>query len=213
MKPTNNGDLWAAVHAERAALAEDLAGLNDHQWAEPSLCGRWVVEEVVAHLTAAASIGSFRWIGSILAARFDADLHNQRRLEELRGANPSETLSRFRNVVGSTKAPSKHTAAWLGEVVVHSQDIRRPLGLQGTPATDAVTAVAEFYAARDFAVNSHSTVKGLRLEATDGPFQSGSGPLVTGTTLALTMAMTGRQIYCDDLAGDGVATIRSRYAH
>lgn len=200
------------MHAERGALAEDLAGLTAEQWAEPSLCGRWVVEEVVAHLTAAASIGSFRWIGSILAARFDADLHNRRRLEEQRGANPGETLSRFRNVIGSTKAPSKHTAAWLGEVVVHSQDIRWPLGLQRTPAADAVTSVAEFYAARDFAVNSHSAVKGLRLEATDGPFQFGSGPLVTGTTLALTMAMAGRDVYFNELAGDGVPTMRSRSA-
>jgi uncharacterized protein (TIGR03083 family) len=49
--------VWPAVHAERAALADDLAGLDDAQWAQPSLCGRWVIEEVVAHLTAAASIG------------------------------------------------------------------------------------------------------------------------------------------------------------
>lgn len=53
-------DLWAAIHAERAALAEDLAGLSDEQWATPSSCGRWTVEQVVAHLTAAASTGGFR---------------------------------------------------------------------------------------------------------------------------------------------------------
>lgn len=203
--------MWAAVHAARAELAGDLECLNDDHWAQPSLCGRWVVEEVVAHLTAAASIGSFRWVRSIVGARFDPDLHNQRRLEEHRGATPAETLSRFRAIVRSTKAPSKHTAAWLGEVIVHSQDIRRPLGLNRTPTLDAVTEVANFFAARDFAVSSHSTVKGLRLEALDGPFQYGSGPVVTGTTLALTMAMAGRAAYCDELAGDGVAILKSRY--
>ncbi len=212
MEPTTTADLWAAVHAERAALADDLAGLTERQWAERSSCGQWSVEEVVAHLTAAASIGVFRWVGSIVGARFDPDLHNQRRLEEQRGATPSETLSRFRAVVGSTTAPSKHTAAWLGEVIVHGEDIRRPLGLDRTPAIDAVTAVAQFYAARDFAVSSHSAVKDLRLEATDGPFRFGSGPTVRGTTLALTMAMAGRAMYCDDLAGDGVPTLRSRSA-
>jgi hypothetical protein len=101
-------------------------------------------------------------------------------------------------------------AAWLGEVVVHGEDIRRPLGLNRTPAIDAVTAVARFYAARDFAVSSHSAVKGLRLEATDGPFRFGSGPTVRGTTL--TMAMAGRAMYCDVLVGDGVPTLRSRSA-
>ena len=48
---TTRGALWAAIHAERAALADDLATSDDNQWAQPSLCGRWAVEEVVAHLT------------------------------------------------------------------------------------------------------------------------------------------------------------------
>jgi len=210
MEPNSPADLWAAVHAERAALAEDLAGLDDARWAERSLCGQWTVEEVVAHLTAAASIGRLRWLSSVVGARFDFDLHNQRRLEEQRGAAPAETLSRFRAFIESRKAPSKHTAAWLGEVVVHAQDIRRPLGLQRTPAGDVVTEVAQFFVRRDFTVSSRSAAEGLRLEATDGPFACGSGELVRGTTLALTMAMAGRGTYCDDLTGDGVPTLRVR---
>jgi hypothetical protein len=43
-----------------------------------------------------------------------------------------------------------------------------------------------------------------------GPFNTGSGPLVSGTTLALTMAMTGRRAYRDALHGDGAATLRER---
>jgi hypothetical protein len=34
---------------------------------------------------------------------------------------------------------------------------------------------------------------------------AGSGPLVSGGTLALIMAMTGRVTHCDDLGGDGLA--------
>ena len=49
-------DLWALVHAERAALADDLAGLDAEQWRHDTLCGEWDVEQVVAHLTAAASL-------------------------------------------------------------------------------------------------------------------------------------------------------------
>lgn len=202
--------LWSAAHVERAALADDLAGLDDAQWGQPSLCGRWTIEEVVAHLTAAASVGPLRWFASVVGARFDFDLHNERRLAEHRGATPAETLERFRRVITSTTAPLGPVAAWLGEVVVHAQDIRRPLGVLRTPPVDVVTAVAEFYARRDFAVRSRSAITGLRLEATDGSFATGAGPLVSGTTLALTMAMAGRPAYCDDLAGPGVAELRAR---
>lgn len=202
--------LWAAVRAERAALADDLAELSEAQWAQPSLCGSWTVREVVAHLTAAASIGRWRWIASIVGARFDPDLHNQRRMMEHCGATPGDTLERFRQVITATTAASGHTAAWLGEVIVHATDIRRPLGFSYTPSIDATTEVARFFAQRNFTVASKSAIDGLRLEATDGPFTIGSGPLVRGTTLALTMAMAGRGAFCDELSGPGVATIRSR---
>ncbi|MEF3121177.1 maleylpyruvate isomerase family mycothiol-dependent enzyme [Kocuria flava] len=210
MNAMSRDRLWAAVHTERARLAEDLAGLDEAGWAAPSLCGRWSVEDVVAHLTAVASIGRLRWMRSVLAARLDFDRHNQRRLEEHRGASPAETLERFRSVLLESTGPSGHTAAWLGEVVVHAQDVRRPLGLERTPGIGAATEVARFFARRDFAVPSRSTAAGLRLQATDGPFATGDGPLVRGTTTALVMAMAGRRAYCADLTGEGAAVLAAR---
>lgn len=209
-KPAARDALWLATRSERAALAEDLADLDDVQWAQPSLCGRWVIEEVVAHLTAAASLGPLRWFASAFGARFDFDLHNERRLAEQRGATPAETLQRFHRIITSTTSPVGPAAAWLGEVVVHAQDIRRPLGLLRTPPVETVTEVARFYASRNFTVAGRRAIEGLRLEANDGPFTAGSGPLVSGTTLALTMTMAGRAAYCDDLTGPGVATVRAR---
>lgn len=211
-EPETRDQLWAAAHAERAALADDLAGLDAARWVHPSLCGEWTVEEVVAHLTAAASLGPLRWIRSVLGARFDFEKHNARRLAEHRGATPAETLERFRRIIGNSVSPPGPTAAWLGEVVVHAQDIRRPLGLPGTPALPATTAVARFFASRDFTVAGRSAAAGLRLEATDGPFTTGTGPLVRGSTIALTMAMAGRLAYCDDLTGPGLDTLRDRCA-
>ena len=204
------GDLWALAHAERAALAKDLAGLNAEQWRHDTLCGEWDVEEVVAHLTAAASLNQWQWLRSMLAARFRPDVHNQRRLAEYRGSTPAETLDRFRTVINSTTAPSSHTPAYLGEVVVHAQDIRQPLGLVRTPSVDALTPVANFFAQRDFTVASHTHVADLQLRADDGPFATGTGPLVTGSTLALVMSMAGRVPYVAELDGPGVPTLRSR---
>ena len=210
MARPQDGPLWALAQAERAALAEDLAGLSAEQWRHATLCGEWDVEQVVAHLTAAASLSQSQWLRSMLAARFRPDVHNQRRLAEHRGRTPAETLDRFRAVITSTTAPSSHTPAYLGEVVVHAQDIRQPLGLARTPGVDALTPVADFFARRDFTVPSRTRVAGLQLRADDGPLATGTGPLVTGSTLALVMSMAGRMPYVAELDGPGVPTLRSR---
>ena len=202
--------LWALAHAERAALADDLADLNTEQWRHSTLCDKWDVEEVVAHLTAAASLTQGKWLRSMLGARFRPHVHNQRRLAEYQGDDPAETLDRFRAVVDSTTAPSAHVPAYLGEVVVHAQDIRRPLGLKQVPSVDALTPVAEFFARRNFAVPSSSRIADLHVQADDGPFTAGSGPLVTGSTLALVMSMAGRTTYADELDGPGVQLLRTR---
>src|ERR1017187_9898544 len=210
MARSRDNHLWALVHAERTALADDLSGLNAEQWQHGTLCGQWDVEEVVAHLTAAASLNQRRWMRSMLGARFRVDVHNQRRMVEHRGSTPAETLDRFHAVISNTTAPSGHTPAYLGEVVVHAQDIRQPLGLPRTPDVDALTPVADFFARRDFTVASRTTVAGLQLRADDGPFATSTGPLVTGSTLALVMSMAGRAPYIDQLDGPGVSTLRAR---
>ncbi len=210
MARPQDGPLWALVQAERAALAEDLADLSAEQWRHATLCGEWDVEQVVAHLTAAASLSQSQWLRSMLAARFRPDVHNQRRLAEHRGRTPAETLDRFRAVITSTTAPSSHTPAYLGEVVVHAQDIRQPLGLARTPGVDALTPVADFFARRDFTVPSRTRVAGLQLRADDGPLATGTGPLVSGSTLALVMSMAGRTPYVAELDGPGAPTLRSR---
>lgn len=212
MAKTQDTQLWALAHAERAALADDLAGIGPEQWRHGTLCGQWDVEQVVAHLSAAASIGQWRWIRSMLGARFRPDVHNLRRLNEHLGATPHQTLEQFRAIVTSTTAPTSDTAAYLGEVVVHAQDIRQPLGLPHVPSIEALTPVAEFFARRDFAVPSRSNAAGLELKADDGPFAAGTGSLVTGPTLALVMAMAGRGAYLEQLQGPGVETLRQRLA-
>jgi uncharacterized protein (TIGR03083 family) len=210
MARSSDDHLWVLARAERTALARDLSDLSAEQWHQGTLCGEWNVEEVVAHLTAAASLNQWRWARSMLGARFRVDVHNQRRLAEHQGSTPAETLDRFRSIIGSTTAPSGHTPAYLGEVVVHAQDIRQPLGLPRTPVVDALTPVAEFFARRNFTVASRTAVAGIQLRADDGPFATGTGPLVTGSTLALVMSMAGRAPYIDQLDGPGVPTLQAR---
>jgi uncharacterized protein (TIGR03083 family) len=203
-------ETWPLVHAERAALAADLAGIDDGQWTTPSLCTGLSVREVLAHMTAAASLNGVRWLAGVIRCRFDFDKQVAMRLAEQLGSSPAETLARFERVVTSTTSPPLPTIAMLGEVIVHSEDIRRPLGVEREYPIGTVTQLARYYAGSDQVVLAKGRVRGLRLAATDGPFAGGEGPLVSGPTLALVMAMTGRAAYLDELEGDGVATLKER---
>ena len=201
---------WDLIHAERAALAADLADLTDAQWRTPSLCAGLSVREVLAHLTAAASLNGVRWFAGVLRCRFDFDRQVAMRLAEQLGDSPAETLRRFERVVTSTTTPPLPRLAILGEAVVHGEDVRRPLGLRRTYPVEVLELVARYYAGTDQVVVARRRVRGLRLEATDTGFTTGSGPLVSGPTLALVMAMTGRRVFCDELTGEGVAELRTR---
>lgn len=210
MAKSNDEHLWALTHAERATLVDELTGLDAEQWHHRTLCGKWDVQQVVALLTQAASTNQWQWLRSMIRAGFRPELHNQRLLKRHLGKTPAETLERFRAVINSTVVPSGDTPAWLGEVVVHAQDIRQPLGLLRTPSVDALTPVADFFARRSFTVKSRAGVAGLSLRADDGPFAAGTGPLITGSTLALVMTMAGRETYLHNLDGPGLPTFHAR---
>jgi uncharacterized protein (TIGR03083 family) len=201
---------WSLIHTERAALAADLAGLTDQQWSTPSLCEQFTAREVLAHLTASASLNAFRWLAGVIRCRFDFDKQVAMRLAEHLGTSPADTYARFRAVIGSTTKPPLPILAMLGETIVHGEDIRRPLGIRRDYPIDTVTLLAEYYCDSDQVVLAKGRIRGLRLAATDGPFGTGSGPLVSGPTIALIMAMTGRGVFCDHLVGDGVTILRDR---
>lgn len=208
----SDSELWGFIHQEREVLAEDLRALSPGQWTEPTLCSAWDVEHVLAHLSAAASTTQGKWLRSMVVAGFRPAVHNERRLQQHLGASPAQTLGHFESIINSNVAPTKDTAAYLGEVVVHAQDIRQPLGIATVPSIRALTAVAEFFASRNFAVPSRAVAEGLEFFADDGGFRAGSGPSVSGPTLALVMVMAGRRAYLDELRGPGVKVLRERLA-
>ncbi|WP_394618618.1 maleylpyruvate isomerase family mycothiol-dependent enzyme [Lentzea sp. JNUCC 0626] len=204
---------WSLVHAERAALAADLADLTDEQWATTSLCAELSVREVLAHLTAGAVLSFPRWFLGVLRVRFDFDRQVVDRLREQLGDSPAETLARFQAAVNRSTTPLGFRGSSLGalaEQVVHAEDIRRPLGIPRVPPAEVLVAVAEHYASTDLVVLAKGRIGGLRLVATDTGFATGEGSEVRGPTLALIMAMTGRAAACAELTGDGVAELRGR---
>lgn len=203
-------DLWTLVAGERGALADDVAGLTPEQWASRSLCRDWTVREVVAHLTAAASTRPGAFLAQFARAGFNFDTYAQAGLSRRLGADTGATLSGFRAVQGSKTSPPGPKATWLGEVVVHAEDIRRPLGIAHVYDPEAVRQAADFYKGSNTLIGAKSRIAGLALKATDQDWSSGTGPTVEGPLLSLVMAMTGRTAHVDDLTGEGVETLRSR---
>src|ERR1700758_1220962 len=205
-------DLWATIAAERGALASDLADLTPAQWDTASLCAGWTVRDLVAHLSATASLNPATFFLGMTKAAFNFDKFANGQIAKHRGADPGATLAEFRGLQNSTSAPPGPKTSWLGEVVVHGADVRRPLGIPHTYSPDAVRQVIDFYKGSNMLIGSKNRVAGLSLQATDHDWAHGQGEAVEGPLLSLLLAMTGRTAACDDLNGPGVPTLRGRCA-
>jgi uncharacterized protein (TIGR03083 family) len=126
------------------------------------------------------------------------------------GTSGADTLSHFEAIVASEKRPPGPKDTILGETIIHAEDIRRSLGIAHEYPPDAVVELADFFKASNMIIGTKNRIKGLRLNASDADWSHGSGPEVSGPMLSLLMAMTGRKPVLQDLAGDGVATLRER---
>jgi uncharacterized protein (TIGR03083 family) len=198
------------VHAERRALAEDLAALTPEQWRTPSLSEGRTVQQTLAHMTATARMTPPKFLLKMAAAGFRFDRMADAEVAAESAGGPEATLERFRAVERSTSGPPGPATSWLGETLVHAEDIRRPLGLRHAYPTDAVIRVADFYAGSNLLIGGKRRVAGLTLRATDTDWSRGSGPVVEGPALALLMATAGRPAALADLGGPGLDTLRSR---
>jgi uncharacterized protein (TIGR03083 family) len=203
-------DLWTLIAAERGALADDLAGLTPEQWASPSLCSDWTVRDIVAHLTSAASTSPAAFFAQFAQAGFNFDKYANAGISRRLGADTDATLAGFRAVQGSRTSPPGPKPTWIGEVVVHAEDIRRPLGIAHGYDPDAVREAADFYKGSNTLIGAKNRIAGLTLRATDLDWSTGTGPVVEGPMRSLVVAMTGRGSPVDELSGEGVETLRSR---
>jgi uncharacterized protein (TIGR03083 family) len=201
---------WPTIHAERKALAADLELLTDDQWATPSLCAGWTVRQVLGHMTATAAMTPPKFFAGLLRSGFSFDGLVAKDIARECEGSPADTLRRFGDHVDSSTHPPGPVDSWLGETVVHSEDVRRPLGIAHDYPVDALTRVADFYRKSNTLIGGKKRVQGLTLRATDADWTAGTGPEVAGPALAIVLAMTGRAACVDALTGDGVATLRSR---
>ena len=201
---------WKLIHEQRASMADTLSGLTPDQWAQPSLCGGWTVRQTAAHIVTGAEQTTRRFMGRMVANGFRFNRMMDVDAKKLAARPPDEIIARLRARVTTTNRPPAPVITMLGEVVVHSDDIRRPLGLPNDVDGETLLACLEMYKNASFPVGTKKRIEGLRLVATDVDWTHGTGPEVTGKAMPLVMAMTGRAAGLDELDGDGMVTLRRR---
>lgn len=197
-------DSWVAAGEEMRDLAERLADLDDEQWNSPSLCGEWRVRDVLAHVTAGAE-GAFGvgWVfRSVLRHGFDYNgwlaIDGQQRGRQ----DPAVLLLALQNAAANQTSPSRPVRS-LMHVLIHGQDICRPLGITHDLPEAHLLLVADFVKDDRLILHAKKRISGLKLTATDIDWSNGDGPEVTGPGEALVMMMAGRVVVLDDLQVKG----------
>ena len=205
-----SGETWKYIHTERAQMAETWATLSPGQWAAQSWCQGWSVQDTAGHVLAAAEQTPVNFYKEMAAAGFRFNVFTDRGARRLASIGPDELVRRLRERTSTTNHPPAPVLAMLGEIVVHGEDIRRPLGLKHRPPEAALVAVADSWKNSNLLIGAKRRIAGLRLRATDTQWEHGAGPEVSGPLMSLILAMTGRTAVHTDLSGTGVAELATR---
>jgi uncharacterized protein (TIGR03083 family) len=175
-------------------LADLLTDAAVDTWDAPSLCEKWLVRHVIAHVTMpvrmtperfgaemAAAGGDFTTMSDAVAAQ-DASMPVADLLDQLR----SPQLHEWRPPGGGAPGALSHA-------VIHSLDVTIALDRPPVaPAEAATDVLAQLTAAKGtlFGVD----ISGVRLEATDTDWSWGQGRLVRADSGALVALLSGRTL-------------------
>jgi len=206
-------EIWKAERDEMLDLAERLSVLDDEQWNSPSLCAQWRIRDVLAHMTAGAE-GAFGF-GAIFDGMLRHGFNYNRWIAsdgQARGQqDPAVLLKTLRDAAAKRKARSgARPIRNLMHVLIHGQDICRPLGITRDLSEAHLVPVADFVKDDVHRFGAKKRIAGLKLTATDMVWSHGNGPEVTGPAEALVMMMAGRSVALDDLSGEGKAVLATQ---
>jgi uncharacterized protein (TIGR03083 family) len=209
----DRADVALRVDAERDRLLAVLDGLDDAQWATPSLCAGWSVRDLVVHLLMPYELSVPRFLLLMFRARFDFDRLADRWATTDRRP-PAEVVAALRATAGRRfNVPGAPVEAPLSHLMIHAEDVYRPLGVP-SPADprNAAIVLGQLTGPGGRGNFVPGLREGLALSATDTDWRSGAGLPVSGPAAALMTTVCGRSAALDELSGDGVAVLRSRLA-
>jgi uncharacterized protein (TIGR03083 family) len=197
------------VADERRDLVAFLRTLSDDEWETASLCEGWRVRDVVAHVSYDA-MSKPAYLLAALSGVLGPDRANARLVDADRQTPTSALTDKLETSVGRGLVATLAPKLALADVVVHHQDIRRPLGKAREVPKDRILIVLDH---PDPFTSPRRRMRGLRFVATDVGWSTGDGPEVRGKGEAIALAMAGRPVVLDELEGDGVDLLRRRFAH
>jgi uncharacterized protein (TIGR03083 family) len=204
-------DTWEMIKSERASLTSALADMSQDDWSKQSLCDKWTVRDVVAHMIVTAQMTPPKFMGKMASNGFSFQKMTAKEIDRVESDRTNANLvDLYGSLVDARNAPPGPAPSWLGETIVHGEDIFRALDTYRSHPIDHVIAVADFYKNSNLLIGAKSRIAGVTMRATDANWSHGSGPEVSGPAIALVMAMTGRTTALEDLSGDGVAVLRAR---
>ncbi|WP_345417711.1 maleylpyruvate isomerase family mycothiol-dependent enzyme [Actinomycetospora chlora] len=204
-------ELHAAITAERLSLADVIDTLTPDQWRHPSLCTGWTVDTLVAHLTLTSRITPFEAVRAMIGARFDINRMIDR-TARARAAEypPADLAAQYRESATWTGRPlGTRPRDPLVDVLVHGQDLARPLHIPHAMPPDHVVPALEYAVAASF-YGASTRLAGLRLVATDADWAHGDGSEVHGPSGELLLVTTGRAAGLPGLEGPGVDELAAR---
>jgi uncharacterized protein (TIGR03083 family) len=201
---------WDLIHTERRQLIRDLQNLTEPQWRTRSLCPEWNVHQLLGHILALTLQTPPKFVAKLAASGFRFNKMVAKDVTRLTSGTPAETLASLDRHVDDTSAPPGPVDSWLGEIIVHGADIRRPLGIAYSPPVTTSRQAADFYKNSNLLIGAKNRIAGVRLVATDTDWAHGAGPDVRGPILSLVQAMTGRAAALPDLNGEGVPQLAKK---
>ena len=199
------------VRAERTELLRALEPLEPARWDAMSLCTEWTVRDVVAHLVSYDCTNALAFVLLFTATGFSVSRTNGVLVRRWRRRPNDRLLAALRRGPRgwSMTRVLGHRLALI-DSFVHQQDIRRPLGLSRSVPSDRLLRLAEIMIRDRVGAGGAKRARALRLRATDLEWASGTGPELHGPAEALIMALAGRSVALQDLAGEGVSVMSSR---
>ena len=214
---TSATSLPAIVRVERRAFLDTLESLTDEQWTRQSLCSEWRVIDVAAHLAWAPVLGVIGGGVALAKSRFSMNRMIASSAVAWSGRGRDAILGQLAdNLETGAKPIGMPTVAALADAVVHSLDVRRPLGLARPVRAEALGPVADFVLRTTWPMNTvvggnaASRVARVRLVAGDADWAHGDGPEVRASSEAIVLLLYGRSLRADELTGDGAQTVRAR---
>lgn len=200
-------EIWRYVDSERAALASLLSGLSASEWDTPSVCPGWKVRDVAAHVISSPQAKVWPVVTGMIRARGDFNrfvFEDARRL----GARYSgeEIVAQYGEFAGSRRHPPGTTPADpLLDVLIHTQDIAVPLGIERRMPVEAARAAADRIWTKSFPFKAQKKLSGLKLVASDIDWTVGEGKEIHGSMEALLLLVSGRKT--SKLTGAGVSKL------